>query len=70
MANVKTLPINGERLRAFRTNAQLSQGDLSKRSGVSRSYIAEIERNTKDPSKRVAAVLADALDIGLEALMS
>ena len=73
MADIKTLPINGERLRAFRLQARMSQGDLAKISEVSRSYIAELERTAatgKRPSRRVAVALADALDVRLDQLMS
>lgn len=43
---------------------------LAEESDVSRSYIAEIESGKKKPTMRVAKALAQALDVGLEDLIS
>jgi transcriptional regulator with XRE-family HTH domain len=45
---VKELPLNLARLRKKK---KLSQRQLSKRAGVSRSYISELESFKYDPSK-------------------
>ena len=60
------VPINGERLRAFRTSAQWSQQELADASMVSRSYIAEIEKGQKSPRPLVAESLANALGLRLD----
>ncbi len=72
MTQSRSFKINGERLRAARLADPRfkSQYDLADASGVSRSYISEIEKGLKQPSRRVATVLADTLNVGLEALMS
>jgi transcriptional regulator with XRE-family HTH domain len=48
----------------------MSQADLSRLTGISRSYIAEIEQGIKQPRMRVARLIADALEVGLDDLMS
>lgn len=67
----KTIPINGERLRIIRKGRMSwTQEVLAEESDVSRSYIAEIESGKKKPTIRVAKALAQALDVGLEDLIS
>ena len=72
----KTVPINGERLKRLRLaridrrGKKWTQQHLSSLSDVSRSYIAEVENGDKKPSIHIAKALADALDVGLEDLIS
>lgn len=70
MSPTKTIPVNGMRLRRVRKAKGWSQGDLSRNSNVSRSYITEIERGKKKPSIHVATMLANTLEVGLEELVS
>ena len=70
MAKTKTVPINGRRLKRVRESRNMSQGDLSRISNVSRSYITEIEQGKKSPSIHVATILAYTLEVGLEDLVS
>lgn len=49
------------RLKEMRMNRGMSQLQLSKKSGISRSYISEIEHGIYDPSK-VICKLCKALD--------
>lgn len=73
-----TIPINGQRLKSVRRTASsptrpgrfMSQNELSMVSGVSRSYIAEIEKGVKKPRLFVARALAEALDVDLSDLIS
>jgi len=55
---------------AARQRLMLTQEQLSLRSGVNRSLIANIERQARNPSLHTLARLADALDLSLEALLS
>jgi transcriptional regulator with XRE-family HTH domain len=48
----------------------MSQSELSRVTGVSRSYIAEIEKGTKQPRMLVARALATALEVDLDDLLS
>lgn len=61
---------NGMRLRQMRKQRGWSQGELSRQSGVSRSYITELERGSKVPTRRVALVIAMTLDVDLDELYS
>lgn len=57
----------GARLRSLRTEAGLSAYALAQRCGVSRMYLGELERGTKEPSLAVARKIAAALGRGLDA---
>lgn len=73
-----TIPVNGVRLRnrrkatpsPFRPGKTMSQNELSTLAQVSRSYIAEIEKGTKQPRALVAHALASALEVELADLIS
>lgn len=73
-----TIPINGQRLRSYRRltpspnrpGRMMSQSELSAEAGVSRSYIAEIEKGIKQPRFLVARALATALNVGVDDLIS
>jgi len=54
----------GEFVRAQRRLAQVSQRNLARMSGVSDSYLSQIERGNYRPSPQVVKALADAF--GLE----
>jgi DNA-binding XRE family transcriptional regulator len=53
----------GPRLRHLRDGRGWSLGQLSLRSGVSRSFLCELERGRRLPSLEVAIALADALGL-------
>ena len=59
----------GERLRIFRERRGLTLQEVASRSGLSRSYISEIENGKKQPSLKTLEALAGALNVALEALM-
>lgn len=63
------VPINGRKLRQFRKHVAWTQERLAFEAGISRSYVAEIERGGKRPRPLVAQALADALDVQLDALL-
>ena len=66
MAEVSRL---GQRLRRFRERAGLSQHELARRSGVSRSAIAGVETGDRgDLSLENTIKVADALGITIDAL--
>jgi len=60
----------GERLRFFREEAGLSQGDIARRLDVDRSTITQWEASKRQPNlqmaKRLAAVLGVTLDLLVE----
>lgn len=53
----------GNTLRDIRSRKNLSLSALSKRSGVSRSYISKIEQNQQSPSIEYLEKLCEGLDI-------
>lgn len=53
----------GRNLRAYRIQRQLSQEDLGEIAGLHRTYISGLERGTRNPSIRIVAQLATALEI-------
>jgi transcriptional regulator with XRE-family HTH domain len=50
------------RLLQLRRKKKLSQVQLSKRAGVSRSYISEIEKGVYDPTTKIICRLCRALN--------
>jgi transcriptional regulator with XRE-family HTH domain len=53
----------GDRLRAFRLKAGLSQEELADRSGLHRTYVSSVERGQRNISLATIHSLADALGI-------
>ena len=58
-------PAVGTRLQELRRAQNLSLDDLSRRSGVSKSMLSEVERNRSNPTIAVLWRLASALGISL-----
>ncbi len=59
----------GERIRTLRTAQGLTLDDLAVRSGVSRAMLSKIERDEKNPTVRVAALIAEGLRVSLSRLL-
>ena len=57
------VPLNGMKIRTLRKRLGWTQERLAWDAGCSRSYIAEIERGTRQPRPIVALSLARALDV-------
>lgn len=53
----------GEKIKFFRKQASLTQEGLATKSNLSRSYIADLERNRYSPSVETLQVIACALNI-------
>lgn len=53
----------GRAIRVIRAGLDMSRKELSERTGLSRSYVAEIENGRKTPSSRALAALAAALGV-------
>jgi transcriptional regulator with XRE-family HTH domain len=63
-------PAVGVRLQEIRKAKRLSLDELSKRAGVSKSMLSEVERNQANPTVAVLWRLARALDISLADFLS
>lgn len=59
----------GDAVKARRTSLELSQGDLSERSGISKAMLSEIESGKKNPTLRVACSIALGLDCQISDLL-
>jgi transcriptional regulator with XRE-family HTH domain len=57
--------IIGDRLRAFREQKNLSQGDIEKRTGLLRCYISRVENNHTVPVIETLEKMARALGVPL-----
>lgn len=51
------------KIREIRITKKLSQSELAKKSGVSQSYLSELESNKKSPTLRQLFKIAKALDV-------
>ncbi|ELK44548.1 helix-turn-helix transcriptional regulator [Halobacillus sp. ACCC02827] len=61
----------GEKIRVLRVSKELSVNEFAKKSGVSKSYISNIERGVqKNPSLIIMGKLAKTLDVSLEELLT
>jgi transcriptional regulator with XRE-family HTH domain len=59
----------GRAIRVIRAGRDMSRKHLAKRSGLSYSYVAEIETGAKSPSSKALALIARALGVALHELM-
>jgi transcriptional regulator with XRE-family HTH domain len=59
----------GERIKALRELKGLSQGELSRLSGVSKAYICQIEKKDFNVGLQTLKVLGDALHVSLPLLV-
>jgi len=60
----------GRNVRALRERRNLTQQQLSKRSGVPRATLANVESGGANPTLSVLARVADALEVSLEELVA
>ena len=59
----------GRAIQVVRTDRGWSRKDLAERTGLSYSFLSEIENGVKTPSSRTFAVIAEALDVSPGALL-
>lgn len=59
----------GSRLRELRFRRQFTQETLAERAGLSYKFISEIERGMANPTLMTMAILAEALDCDVRALL-
>ena len=58
------------KIKEIRTEKGLTQKELSKLSGISKSYIGDLERNEKIPSIITICKLAKALEVDIKELFT
>lgn len=59
----------GERFRAIRKKLNMTQGEFAQSIGMSQSFIAEVERGGKEPSRSLLIAIARAYDVSLDWLL-
>jgi transcriptional regulator with XRE-family HTH domain len=59
----RMIVVIGERLRAFREDKRLSQGDIERRTGLFRCYVSRVEHGHTIPSIETLEKMARALEI-------
>ena len=59
----------GQRVRMYREARKLSLSDLTKTSGVSRSYLYQVENDASSPTEEKLVALANALGVTVTDLM-
>lgn len=59
----------GEKLRTLRTRRELTQQQVSKMLGVSRPYVAKLERGEKMPNAPMILKIADIFNVTADQLM-
>ncbi|WEE03807.1 helix-turn-helix transcriptional regulator [Serratia marcescens] len=60
----------GQRVKALRLQAGLSQEAFADKCGLDRTYISGIKRGVRNPTLEVIGVIADGLEIDLKILFS
>jgi len=70
VAMTEIAKIIGERIRAYRTKAGMSQETLAERAGLHSTYIGQLERGEKNATLESAEKIARALDVSFETLFS
>lgn len=60
----------GENIRMHRKNAKLTQMELAQKANISRSYLADVERDRYNPSIDTIKALAAALNVPVTSLIN
>ena len=60
----------GQRLKDIRNNQNISQEELSFRCGLSKNYISDVERGTRNISLKAISKLADGLKVEVKELFN
>lgn len=58
------------KIKEIRTEKGLTQKELSELSGVSSSYIGDLERNEKEPTISILCRIAKALEVDIKELFT
>ena len=59
----------GERIKTIRERRNMTQSDLSDRSGVDAASLSRYENDHKKPTVETLLRIAQALDVGIEAIV-
>jgi transcriptional regulator with XRE-family HTH domain len=59
----------GDNIRIFRKKAKMTQMELAQKANISRSYLADVERNRYNPSLETLKAIASALNVPVNSLI-
>jgi transcriptional regulator with XRE-family HTH domain len=59
----------GDNIKLFRKKAKMTQMELAKKANISRSYLADVERNRYNPSFDTLKAIASALNVPISSLI-
>ena len=59
----------GDNIRRYRERANLTQGQLAEQAGVGTAFISRVERGEKMMKLKILYAIADALQVGFDALV-
>jgi transcriptional regulator with XRE-family HTH domain len=59
----------GDNIKFFRKKAKMTQMELAKKAKISRSYLADVERNRYNPSFDTLKAIASALNVPISSLI-
>jgi transcriptional regulator with XRE-family HTH domain len=59
----------GDNIKFFREKAKMTQVELAKKASISRSYLADVERNRYNPSLDTLKAIASALNVSVNSLI-
>ncbi|WP_025101860.1 XRE family transcriptional regulator [Burkholderia sp. A1] len=65
-----SVTVQGDRIRAVRTQQQRTLDHVARQVGISKTFLSQIERGTGRPSSKVLYRIADALGVDLQYLLS
>lgn len=69
MDNKKLLIALGQKIRSYREEKKLRQGDLAKLCGVHRNWVCNIENGLMNPSVLLIKKVADVLNVSVDELL-
>lgn len=58
----------GTNIRNRRNKLELTQAELSRKVGITRSYLCDIEKGRKSPTIKVLMIIADKLGVNIKKL--
>jgi transcriptional regulator with XRE-family HTH domain len=59
----------GDNIKFFRKKAKMTQVELAEKANISRSYLADVERNRYNPSFETLKAIASALNVPISSLI-
>jgi transcriptional regulator with XRE-family HTH domain len=65
----EVIQVIGDNIKFFRKKAKMTQVELAQKANISRSYLADVERNRYNPSLDTLKAIASALNVPVNSLI-